>query len=232
MKSTTAIDSQAFQRVLSRNVKLPLLGGLLGVVVFAALIFYLLSVIGWVEHTDQVTRNATEAQRLSVDLESSMRGFLITGEQRFLEPYEAAQSRIGAELTALRARVSDNPGQVARVDRITALQGNWNTYAGEMIALRRGGQPFAEAVIGGRGKALSDAMRSEYASFVNTEQALRFQRNNEASRTGLLVVGAYVLFTVLLTGLLAYFGRRQLTELSQNYQGALAEQTAHAEVLQ
>ncbi|RYF35445.1 MAG: response regulator, partial [Comamonadaceae bacterium] len=232
MKRQTAIDSKAFQRVLSRNVKLPLAAGLLGVVVFAALIFYLLSVIGWVEHTDQVTRNATEAQRLSVDLESGMRGYLITGEQRFLDPYEAAQSRIGAELSALRARVADNASQVARVDRIAALQSSWNTYAAELIALRRGGQPITDAVTGGRGKALSDSMRAEYASFINTEQVLRFQRNSEANRTSLLIVGAYVLFTIVLTGLLAYFGRRQLTQLSDSYQGALAEQTAHAEVLQ
>ncbi|RZL89291.1 MAG: response regulator, partial [Variovorax sp.] len=232
MKSQTAIDTKAFQRVLSRNVKLPLAAGLLGVVVFVALIFYLLSVIGWVEHTDQVTRNATEAQRLSVDLESGMRGYLITGEQRFLDPYEAAQSRIGAELSALRARVADNPSQVARVDRIVALQSSWNSYAAELIALRRSGQPIADAVTGGRGKALSDSMRAEYTSFINTEQVLRFQRNKEANQTSLLVVGAYVLFTIVLTALLAYFGRRQLTQLSDSYQVALAEQTAHAEVLQ
>ncbi|MET0543878.1 MAG: response regulator [Variovorax sp.] len=232
MKSQSAIDADAFQRVLSRNVKLPLVAGLLGAAVFVGLIFYLLSVIGWVEHTDQVTRNASEAQRLSVDLESGMRGYLITGEQRFLDPYEAAQSRIGAELAALRARVSDTLAQVSRVDRIAALQGSWNTYAAELIALRRAGQPYTDAVTGGRGKALSDAIRAEYTSFINTEALLRFQRNNDANRTSLLVVGGYVLFSLLLTGFLAYFGRRQLTELSRNYQGALAEQTAHAEVLQ
>ncbi|RYY91083.1 MAG: two-component system sensor histidine kinase/response regulator, partial [Comamonadaceae bacterium] len=164
MKRSTAIDSEAFQRVLSRNVKLPLLAGLAGAVIFVALIFYLLSVIGLVEHTDQVTRNATEAQRLSVDLESGMRGFLLTGEQRFLDPYEAAQSRIGGELAALRDRVKDNAAQVARVDRIVALQGDWNRYASEVIALRRNAQPYTEAVLSGRGKALSDAMRAEYTA--------------------------------------------------------------------
>lgn len=61
MKSSRAIDQQSFQRALSRNVKLPLVAGLAGAVTFVALILYLLSVIGWVEHTDQVTRSATEA---------------------------------------------------------------------------------------------------------------------------------------------------------------------------
>ena len=232
MKSSRAIDQQSFQRALSRNVKLPLVAGLAGAVTFVALILYLLSVIGWVEHTDQVTRSATEAQRLTVDLESGMRGFLITGEPSFLQPYDAAQARIGPELAALRLLVSDNAQQVSRVDRIAATQKSWDAYASELIALRRAGQDYRTAVTAGRGKSLSDAMRAEYGAFISTEQALRFQRNNEAHNTSIAVVVAYVLFSLILTGYLAYFGRRQLTELSTNYGAALDEQTAHAEVLQ
>ena len=232
MKSPNAIDQQSFQRVLSRNLKLPLAAGLAGAVMFVALILYLLSVIGWVEHTDQVTRSATEAQRLTVDLESGMRGFLITGEPRFLEPYDAAQSRIGPELAALRQLVSDNAQQVSRVDRIAATQRSWDAYASELISLRRAGQDYRTVVTAGRGKSLSDAMRADYGAFIATEQALRFQRNNESHNTSVAVVVAYVLFSLTFSGLLAYFGRRQLTELSANYGAALDEQTAHAEALQ
>ncbi|WP_218508392.1 response regulator [Variovorax sp. dw_308] len=231
MNRQTLIDNQAFQRVLSRNVKLPLIAGLVGAVIFAGLIFYLLSVIAWVEHTDQVTRSATEAQRLSVDMESSMRGFLISGDARFLEPYESAQARIEGRLSALRELVSDNPQQVQRVDRITAEQKSWLAYAGELIAARRLDEDYRKAVVSGRGRALSEAMRDEYTAFLETEQALRFQRNNTANNTSMVVVGSYVLFSLLLTGLLAYFGRRQLTQLSGSYEAALAEQAAHAEIL-
>ncbi len=87
MKTASTIDHRDFQRLLSRNVTLPLAGGLLGAVVFVSLIFYLLSVIGWVEHTDRVTRTAAEIQRRSIDMESSMRGFLISGDESFLAPY-------------------------------------------------------------------------------------------------------------------------------------------------
>ena len=232
MKSPNAIDQKSFERALSRNIKLPLASGLAGAVVFVALILYLLSVIGWVEHTDQVTRSAAEAQRLSVDLESGMRGFLITGDARFLEPYEAAQSRIGAELAALRVLVADNQPQVARLDRIAASQKSWSEYAAQLIAMRRAGEDYRANVNAGRGKALSDAMRSEYGTFINNEQALRFQRNNDAHWTSIAVVVSYVLFSLLLMGLLAYLGRRQLTALSDSYGAALGEQTAYAAALQ
>lgn len=49
MKTSTAIDPDDFERLLSRNLKLPLFGGLFGAVVFVGLILFLLNTIGWVE---------------------------------------------------------------------------------------------------------------------------------------------------------------------------------------
>ena len=91
MDRLNATEQKEFRRLLRRNVQLPLLLGLTGAVVFVALIVYLLAVIGWVEHTDRVTRNATEAQRLQAEMQASVRGYLLTGRQEFLEPYERGE---------------------------------------------------------------------------------------------------------------------------------------------
>lgn len=232
MNSAPAIDPRDFQKLLSRNVKLPLLGGLLGAVTFVALIFYLLSVIGWVEHTDRVTRTAAEVQRRSIDMETGMRGFLITGNDSFLSPYESAETRILTDLESLRQLVADNSAQVERIDRIKSLQTAWLAYSREVIAMRRTTGDYQQALGTGRGKRLTDEMRGEYANFMETEQALRFQRNAEANRTSMMVIGLFLFFTITLTGLLAYFGRRQLVRLSESYDGVLRKQSAHAEVLQ
>ena len=207
MKTAAAIDTADFERLLSRNIKLPLLGGLFGAVVFVALILYLLSTIAWVEHTDQVVRNASELQRRSIDMETGMRGFLISGQDRFLEPYDAALARVKTDTAALRQLVGDNPQQIERVDRIGSLQGAWNEFAAEMIAARRSGGDFEAAVKLGRGKRLTDDIRNEFDNFINTEQSLRFQRNAEVKRTSWMVVGLFLLFTLTLSGLVAFFGR-------------------------
>jgi CheY-like chemotaxis protein/CHASE3 domain sensor protein len=232
MNQPSAIDPQDFERLLSRNLKLPLAGGIFGAVVFVALIVYLLSVIGWVEHTDRVTRAASEVQRRSIDLETGMRGFLITGDESFLEPYESSLPRIKNDLGALKALVSDNRAQVERVDRIASVQDAWNQFAREMIDARRSGGDYQQAVRLGRGKRLTDEMRSEYAAFENTEQNLRFERNRQANLTSMVIVALFVLFTLVTTGLLAYFGRRQLVRLSESYDAVLAEQATHAATLQ
>ncbi len=232
MNSASTIDPEDFQRLLGRNLKLPLAGGVLGAVVFVALIVYLLWTISWVEHTDRVTRNAVEVQRRSVDMETGMRGFLITGDDSFLEPYDSAQARMKTDLAALRSLVSDNQQQVDRIDRIGSLQNAWNDFAREMIALRRGGGDYQTPIRFGRGKRITDNVRAEFTAFTDTEQALRFQRNNEANRTAWAIVGLFVFFTLLSTGLLAFFGRRQLLRLSESYDVVLKEQAAHAETLQ
>jgi CheY-like chemotaxis protein/signal transduction histidine kinase len=231
MKTAAAIDTADFERLLSRNIKLPLLGGLFGAVVFVALILYLLSTIAWVEHTDQVVRNASELQRRSIDMETGMRGFLISGQDRFLEPYDAALARVKTDTAALRQLVGDNPQQIERVDRIGSLQGAWNEFAAEMIAARRSGGDFEAAVKLGRGKRLTDDIRNEFDNFINTEQSLRFQRNAEVKRTSWMVVGLFLLFTLTLSGLVAFFGRRQLVRLSESYDAVLQEQEAHTERL-
>ncbi|WP_432731773.1 response regulator [Variovorax sp. W6] len=230
-KTPTAIDPDDFERLLSRNIKLPLIGGLFGAVVFVGLILFLLSTIGWVEHTDRVTRAASELQRQSIDMETGMRGFLITGDESFLEPYQSALPRVKADTAALRELVSDNRQQVERLDRIASIQTSWNDYAAELIATHRKGEDAQMVVRLGRGKRLTDSMRAEFTAFMETEQALRFQRNNEANRTAWWVVGLFLLFTLSFTGLVAYFGRRQLVRLSESYDVVLQEQAAHADRL-
>lgn len=231
MKTPTAIDPDDFDRLLGRNLKLPLLGGLIGALVFVGLIVFLLATISWVEHSDRVARTASELQRRSIDMETGLRGFLIAGDDRFLEPYQTALPRIRADLDALRRLVADNTQQVERVERITALQEDWNRFAQELIAARRAGADYQKAVREGRGKQLSDGMRAEFAAFMETEQGLRYQRNEQANRTSWMVVAVFLFFTVVFTGLVAYFGRRQLMRLSHSYDAVLQEQATHAERL-
>jgi CheY-like chemotaxis protein/CHASE3 domain sensor protein len=231
MNSPTAIDPDDFERLLSRNLKWPLLGGLIGALVFVGLIVFLLSAISRVESTDRVVRNASELQRRTIDMETGLRGFLITGEESFLEPYQSALPRIRGDIEALQGQVSDNRQQGERIGRIAALQAEWNEFATEMIAARRSGGDYQALVRQGRGKRLSDDMRAEFTAFMDTEQGLRFQRNEEANRTSWLVVGVFMLFTLVFTGMVAYFGRRQLMRLSESYDAVLREQAAHAERL-
>ncbi|MEX5342495.1 response regulator [Pseudomonas sp. I2] len=232
MIQAASMDQQSFRKLLSRNIGLPLGVGLLGAVAFVAVINYLLSAMQWVEHTDQVIGNANETVKLSIDMETGMRGFLITGDERFLDPYEVAKPRIFSSLQSLRAMVADNPQQVERIDRLIALQRAWNDFGGAMIALRRNQGDYQSSIGNGQGKRLTDEIRKEFDDLIASEQQLRMTRNATVNTVTMTAISAFVALIVALTGLLAYLGRRDLLALSDSYVDNLQAQQRAAERLE
>ena len=224
MTPASSVDEKSFRNLLSRNVALPLGVGVLSAVFFVCLITYLLTVIKWVEHTDRVINNLNESSKLTVDLETGMRGFLITGDEHFLDPYEVAKPRIIADLRNLQELVADNPQQVDRLKRLEAMQDEWNKYAQSMIDMQRQSGDYRGAVKAGRGKRLTDEIRKEYDDAVAMEQQLRLTRNEDVTRTTVISVTLYLVFVLGLSGFLAYIGRKNLLALSQSYAATLASQ--------
>ncbi|MBT2295922.1 response regulator [Pseudomonas fluorescens] len=228
MTPSSSVDEQSFRKLLSRNISLPLAIGALSAVFFVVLITYLLSVIQWVGHTDRVINNANEALKLSVDLETGMRGYLLTGDEHFLDPYEVAKPRIAVALETLLELTADNPVQVDRLRKVQALQMEWANYAQDMINMQRNSGDYRGAVKAGRGKRLTDEIRKTYEDIVESEQQLRAERNDQVRTTTLWSIALYLLFVAAVSGLLAYVGRRDLLGLSSNYSASLKVQQQSA----
>ncbi len=107
--------------------------------------------IQWVEHTDRVINNANEAVKLTVDLETGMRGFLLSGDEHFLDPYETAKPRIDVALNTLLELTADNPVQTDRsAPAAVRCRRSGPTYAQSMIDLQRSNGDYRG---GGQGRA-------------------------------------------------------------------------------
>ncbi len=63
------------------------------------------------KHTYQVLGGLEEILSLMKDAETGQRGYLLTGEIRYLEPYNQARSAIQSRIDELRRLVNDNPSQ-------------------------------------------------------------------------------------------------------------------------
>jgi CHASE3 domain sensor protein len=83
---------------------------------FVGQILYLKSLNRWVDHTDQVIAQGNLVQKLFLDCETGLRGFALTHDADFLDPYTGAQSEIPAALNKLAFQVSDNPVQINQRD--------------------------------------------------------------------------------------------------------------------
>jgi signal transduction histidine kinase/DNA-binding response OmpR family regulator/CHASE3 domain sensor protein len=232
MPASIAVDQDQFRRIIRRNIALPLGVGLLTVAVFVALIAYLVNTMSWAEHSERVIGDANEMLRLAVDRESSMRGFLITGDESFLAPYELGQPRFEAEIANLTNLVSDNPPQVELLKRIHAVQAQWDAYAQQTIDLRRRNLAYQPEIASNRGKVLFDETRREFGEFLDAELRLRQERTAAARNVTIVMVSTFVFFSLLVSGLLAWRGRRELLDLSASYDGVLKQQDEQTEVLQ
>ena len=226
------IDNSQFRRILARNVAVPLAVGILGAAVFVGIIAYLISVLSSVEHSQRVIGDANQVSKLVAEMDTGLRGYLITDDERFLAPYLLAKPRIAAELAALLQEVGDSPAQVAMLRKAAAAQAMWEQFAAEMIEVRRQDGEYVSLVKSGRGKALTDEVRRQFTAFLDVEQQQLLQRAEAARSVTGWSVGLFLLFSLTVSGLLALLGRRQLVALSTAYTAALGEQQKHTALLE
>src|SRR5207248_7246617 len=76
---------------------------------------------GWVAHTQEVLDLTSDVLRTLVDAETGQRGFLITGKEDFLEPYQQALARLDQEVHTLKDKTQDNPRQQVRIEELNKL---------------------------------------------------------------------------------------------------------------
>ncbi|MEG3696409.1 CHASE3 domain-containing protein, partial [Vibrio coralliirubri] len=175
----------------------------------------------WVVHTHKAIARAQELLSLTVDLETAERGYLITGDPVFLEPYHLALDVWPQKLQTLANQVSDNPPQVERLYRIDDIHKTWLKQSGEKEINQRSlvnkGEAKIQSVIDltqqQTGKKLIDEIRQEIAQFIEIEQQLIITRveksENSANQTSyILILGT--LFSVFISLLVAAWASKRI----------------------
>lgn len=140
----------------------------------------------WVEHTWKVI-NETESIMGSVkDAETGTRGYLITGDEAYLQPYNQALQELPIELASFRKLTSDSPSQQRRIGEIEAVLEQRLELLKEGNALRRAGNTDAVhvMVISGTGKLQMDHLRALADEAEAEERALLAERTQDAQSNG------------------------------------------------
>ena len=226
------LDDVGFRRILARNITLPLAAGVVSAGVFVVLLVYLVTTMNWVEHSERVIGNASEISKEMVDMETGLRGYMLAGEESFLQPYVLSKPKVAASIASLLKLVEDSPAQVDRLNAILAQHQQWDQYAQEMIRLRAANGDVTGPVKTGRGKNQFDEIRRQLDAFIEIEMRMRQERNASARNVTTLVAVVYLVLTLGVGGALAWFGRRELLALSRTYNDVLRQHTEHADLLQ
>ncbi len=206
----------------ARATDSPLRGGLAGrmllasgvlIVVLGAAFTVLLLAISDLRDSARVARETRDellavegVEKLVLDLETSLRGFVITREERFLAPWNRARNVLPAREDALERLASDNPEQLRRARRITpAVTSYIADYGLPVIAAARQGARSASSLeTTAEGKRRVDALRAEFDGFRASERALLDNRQDQAdtaarraAAAGFVGVGASIVLVAL-----------------------------------
>ena len=128
--------------------------------------------------SQQTVTALSEILSAAQDAETGQRGFLLTGNERYLEPYRAALASIPARLESIHATTQDNVGQQVRLKELTVRLDDKLAELKDTIEVRRARGLDAALVLvnSDRGKAAMDAVRNQLASMQAEESSLRDKR--------------------------------------------------------
>lgn len=134
-------------------------------------------------------------------METGQRGFMITGNESYLEPYSQGLSQWSSNYDQLNALISDNPSQQQSLQNIKSHITRWIEIAGEpSVNLKKQGDQAQVIAFfqSDPGKTEIDLLRSQLATFRSTEIALTEARVTDlAARSSTLLTIMYTLWGVI-----------------------------------
>lgn len=226
------IDQGLFRRIVLRSVTIPLALSLLLSGCFIYLILHLMSLTELVDHSNRIVSSAQEILQSAVDAETGMRGYKISADKVFLEPYTRVINDMDPKFAAIIDLTRDNPDQSRRMAFARESFQEWKRFAERAIeAVNSGSNKREVEDIAGalEGKRLMDDYRTRVARFIKEEEALRDARSEKTVDTVRMALMG-ILGLSLITGIfLAFNTRKQLTTLTNSFNDLLmkaSEQSA------
>lgn len=133
--------------------------------------------IKWEKHTQEILLELDDTLSLVVDAETSGRGFVITGDETFLEPFNHTNRIIGDNLKQLSNLLADNETQTQRISKLETLTSERLALIKQLTETRRT-QGLASEIsqISIRGKSLMDEIRVLVAQMKDEEKGLLVRR--------------------------------------------------------
>jgi methyl-accepting chemotaxis protein len=175
----------------------------------------------WRKHSYEVINELTNVLSLMKDAETGQRGFVITSEDRYLEPYYKATPQIDSCIKNLQKLTVDNPAQQQRVADLKGRTAEKFNELGETIALRKekGFENARQVILTDKGKKVMDEIRAIIGEMENEENTLLKQRSSQVDASTVSAKNVIVwgmLVAVVLSALTGFMISRNIAKpLSQ-----------------
>lgn len=152
------------------------------------------------DHTREVVNVSQQILSAVTDMETAQRGFVITEDEKYLQPYHNATLNVDSFVLRLFRLVNDNPVQAVRVSQLKRLVQGKREWVASIIETRRHSLAEAQALVAsGGGIERMDVIRNQIDLIQQEEDKLYSQRSNlgeltltqfQGSFAGMLLVTA------------------------------------------
>jgi PAS domain S-box-containing protein len=225
------VNLHQFRQLLVITVLLPLV-----------LLLLLALVLGWqiqrtlreqqrIDHTDRITAQLIEMERLVVDQETGLRGFQLTHDRAILEPYQDAEGLLHMAFDRLLYLVRDDPDQLMRLRQVRDSHELWMGFAGKALDNLRAGKLFGDTALDLNGAQLMAALRTQISAMTQIEVA---RRDEEVESTNSQVRGLMLFLVLSSVGIgtfLGIFTRENMKKVSAAFRASLEEAHERADEL-
>jgi signal transduction histidine kinase len=149
----------------------------------------------WFSQSTTIARQNNRFQRNIVNMVSGLRGFLITGEDYFLQAYDSAEMENQNILKELNEIIPDTSSQKRRLEKISQLNSQWlNEFSRPLIAAKKSAAAsdssllafdklYREKVGAPNERNVTRALQAQLRDFANYEYDLRDSRKNALSKS-------------------------------------------------
>ena len=168
-----------------------------------------------VDDADLVIAHSNNLIKLMVDEETGLRGYLLTKDPVFLEPFQMGDKRLDSEFSALFGLLTKFPDQTRQIRELQAAHQDWRLEANREISA-----PSAETTSNAfllNRKQKMDNMRVEMDSFANWAETQRSLTLAHTLRTNHVILFGTVDFAILLAAFLLWQTQRGIREIIQTH---------------
>ncbi len=215
------METAAYRRLLVRLLALPILALALLAFILVYGFRQVQSGARRVDRADQVIAHANNLIKLIVDEETGLRGFMITHDPAFLQPYQEATRQLDPEFATLHELVKNDPEQTARLQSMQAASRSWQQSAGSTIAVPALAPELTPQMR--ERKRQMDAVRAAADDFLSAETRIRASRSFTSLRIDNVTLYGLIGLAIVLGALLAWEITRLFRKLADAYNQQLKE---------
>ncbi len=224
------MQTSSFRNLLRRTLFLPLILLVLLAVTLVVEVLSLNSSLRRVDHTDQVMDASRQAMRTMVEMESSVRGYELTRDPKFLDSFQQAKVQLPDQISRIEQLTADNPLQQDRLKEIANLDHAWVQWADQEIEQHSKKPPTDDELL--YGVQLLDEIRAHQREIVSEEERLLHQRSHKAQILGRAVLFTAVGLSFVLAIVLLTVTRKELRALTATYESHLEAEAEQRQQLQ